>query len=291
MTGTSGPPLQIEYDQIDPAMLEALRRIDQTASRHDTPYFLAGATARELLLHHVFGRPPGRRTLDIDFGIAVSDWDHFRSFQAALIEEADFKAVPGQLQSLLYPGNPPVRVDLVPFGGIERPDHTIAWPPDEDIVLRVAGFDDALESAVTVRLDENLAIKVICLPALIILKLLAWIDRGHENRDAPDIYTLLKEYGDAGNEERLYGENVAILEAEGYDVEMAGARLIGMDAARIVSPGTREQVTALLQSDQLMEQLANQLALRSDAEHLRRCELMVTRFRDGFLSELLKQIS
>jgi predicted nucleotidyltransferase len=35
----------------------------------------------------------------------------------------------------------------------------------------------------------------------LILKLFAWLDRKQEKRDAPDIYTLLKDYGDAGNED------------------------------------------------------------------------------------------
>jgi len=44
-------------------------------------YFLR---AREIILRHVFGRPPGRRTLDVDLGIAVRDWDHFKMRFAAL---------------------------------------------------------------------------------------------------------------------------------------------------------------------------------------------------------------
>jgi predicted nucleotidyltransferase len=83
--------------------------------------------------------------------------------------------------------------------------------------MSVAGFNEALDSAVLVQLDRDLVIKVVCLPALLVLKLLAWTDRKHENRDAEDIYTLLKQYGDAGNEDRLYGDELAVLEAEGYD--------------------------------------------------------------------------
>jgi len=99
--------------------------------------------------------------------------------------------------------------------------------------MRVTGFSDALESAVPVRLERNLIIPVVTLPVLLVLKLLAWVDRKHEKRDAADIHMLLKEYGDAGNEDRLYGEEVDVLEAEGYDFELAGARLIGHDAARV----------------------------------------------------------
>ena len=45
MTNTSNPPLEIQHDQIDPVVLEAIRKIDEIAHRHETAYFLAGATA------------------------------------------------------------------------------------------------------------------------------------------------------------------------------------------------------------------------------------------------------
>jgi predicted nucleotidyltransferase len=284
MNDTFVPPLQIKHDQIDPTILEVVRKIHDLAGRHNTPYFLAGATAREVILHHVFGRPPGRRTLDVDFGIAVRDWKHFQDLKSALIEQVGFTPVPHKIQRLSYPAEPPVIVDLIPFGGVESPDRTIAWPPDEDIVMTVAGFNEALDSSVLVQLDTGLVIKVVCLPALIILKLLAWTERRHENRDAEDIYTLLKQYGDAGNENRLYGEELALLEADGYDFELAGARLIGIDAARIISPDTRKRIAAILQSEQLVQQLVNQISVRAAAEHLERCEVLVTKFRDALLS-------
>ena len=79
MTNTSNPVLEIRHDQIDPLILDAIRKIDTVARQQETRYFLAGATAREVILRHVFGRPAGRRTLDIDCGIAVRDWKQFES--------------------------------------------------------------------------------------------------------------------------------------------------------------------------------------------------------------------
>jgi predicted nucleotidyltransferase len=286
MTNTLTPTLEIKHDQIDPTMLDVIRKIDDIVGKQETKYFLAGATAREVILRHVFGRPAGRRTLDIDFGIAVRDWDHFKTLKSALVEQAGFTLHPHMVQRLIYNSTPAVVVDLIPFGGVEGADQTIAWPPEEDIVMRVAGFSDGLESAVPVRLDQNLVIPVVIIPVLLILKLFAWVDRKHERRDAADIHMLLKEYGDAGNEARLYGDELNILEAEGYDFEFAGARLIGRDAAGVISEDTRKRARDILESDSRMEELTNQIIVssaRNDPEHVRRCELLVRKLRDGFL--------
>lgn len=285
MSDSLSLPLEISHDQIDPLILEAVRKIDDVARKHETDYFLAGATAREVILRHVFGRPAGRRTLDIDFGIAVRDWEHFQTLKSALVEQAGF-TLDRAHQRLICPTIPVVIVDLIPFGGVEREDRTIAWPPDEDFVMRVAGFSDGMESSVPVRLADDLVVRVVSIPALLVLKLFAWLDRKHEKRDAPDLHTLLKEYGDAGNEDRLYGEALNILEAEGYDVEIAGARLLGGDAAAVVSADTRRRVRDILESDREMEDLTNQIIMVSahnDPEHVRRCELLVSKLRQGFL--------
>jgi predicted nucleotidyltransferase len=286
MRNTSNPPLEIQHDQIDPVVLEAIRKIDEIAHRHETAYFLAGATAREIMLRHVFGRPPGRRTLDIDLGIAVRDWDHFKLLKAALVEQAGFQPHARMVQRISYPSKPAVILDLIPFGGVETAERTIAWPPEEDIVMRVTGFSDGLASAVPVRLDQDLVIPVVSLPVLLVLKLFAWKDRKHEKRDAPDIYTLLRQYGDAGNEDRLYGKDMSVLEAEGYDFELAGALLIARDAARVVSADTQKRLREILESDALMEELTNQIIVsspRNDPEHVRRCEMLIRKLREGFL--------
>jgi predicted nucleotidyltransferase len=288
MNDSLSPPLEISHDQIDPLILEAVRKIDAVARQHETSYFLAGATAREVILRHVFGRPSGRRTLDIDFGIAVRDWEHFQTLKSALVEQAGF-TVHQAHQRLIYPTTPAVIVDLIPFGGVEREDRTIAWPPEEDFVMQVAGFSDGMESSVPVRLAEDLVVRVVSIPTLLVLKLFAWLDRKQEKRDAPDIYTLLKDYGDAGNEDRLFGEALNILEAEAYDVEIAGARLLGRDAAAVISADTRGRVRDILASDRQMEELTNQIIVvsaRSGPEHARQCELLVKKLRQGFLQAL-----
>ncbi len=57
MTNTLSRSLEIKHDRIDPLVLEVVKTIDEIAKRNGTKYFIAGATAREIILRHVFGRP------------------------------------------------------------------------------------------------------------------------------------------------------------------------------------------------------------------------------------------
>lgn len=138
-------------------------------------------------------------------------------------------------------------LDLLPFGGVERPPNKIVWPPELSIVMNVAGYREALAAAQDVEVATDFVVPVASLPGLAILKLLAWADRGIENpKDAVDLVTLLRWYGAAGNEDRLYGEEMSLLEGLGYNMDLAGPQLLGKDAARITATETRNQVLALL---------------------------------------------
>ena len=293
MTSTLSRYLEIKHDRFDPLVLEIMRTIDGIAKRNKTDYFLAGATAREIILRHVFGRPSGRRTLDVDFGIAVQDWQEFETLKNELIESAGFAPVAKLAQRLICPADHRVIVDLIPFGGIEKENRTIAWPPDEDIVMHVTGFGDALESSVLVKLDESLTVPVVSLPVLIALKLFAWMDRRVENdKDAEDIFTILKQYADAGNEDRLYGEHLALLEQEEFNIEIAGARLAGIDCAASVSDETRSIIVNILISDGEVDDLTRQIigiAGGLEGERADRCELLVKKFRREFILSAQKQ--
>jgi predicted nucleotidyltransferase len=79
-------------------------------------YFLAGATARDLILVNVHGVQPGRATRDIDFGIAVESWAQFELLKARLLASGAFSASRAH-QRLLF-ADPSegisVPVDLIP---------------------------------------------------------------------------------------------------------------------------------------------------------------------------------
>lgn len=241
--------------------------INPIAREAGCAYFIAGATARDLILVNVHGLHPGRATRDMDFGVAVESWERFELLKERLAETRDFASDQRALQRLTWSDRTTglsVPVDLIPFRGVASAENTIEWPPSRDIVMSVAGFEEALSSSLSVRIEENLIVRVASLPGLMLLKLLAWADRKFEtNKDAADIYRLLTTWADAGNTDRLYDEEMDLLEAAEFDLQVAGAELLGRDVALVCSLPALALARSVLESEKDIEQLIYQMVRTS----------------------------
>jgi predicted nucleotidyltransferase len=200
---------------------------------------LIGAAARDLHLVHVHGLNPERATEDADVALAVSSWADFQRLREALLRARQF--TPGGPLHRVWRGDQ--RLDIVPFGGVERSDRSIEWPTEGREIMSVAGFTEALETAVAVALPGGVSIDVASLPALALLKVWAWKDRRYSapGKDASDLWMLLRHYAEAGNEDRLYGEESEVLEACAFDLDEAGACLLGKDARQVLAHGPDPQ--------------------------------------------------
>jgi len=274
---------------VDPSIVRVLRTLDPIARAADCAYFVAGATARDLILVNIHGLPPGRATRDIDFGIAVEDWDRFAFLKERLVATGTFTSDRRALQRLTYSDRTAefsIPVDLIPFRGVTAADGTIKWPPSRDIVMNVAGFEEALASSIPIQIEENLIVRVASIPGLMILKLVAWSDRGREtDKDAADIYRLLTAYADAGNTDRLYEHEMDLLEAVGFDMQLAGSELLGRDVAHLCAPAAMTFIRSVLQSEQTFERLVNHMVRTSAiAEAAPFVQRMLTCFRHGLLN-------
>ena len=113
-------------DLSDRAALHPLARLLAAARQEagDTPVLLVGAAARDVLLVHFHGIPLLRATEDTDVAVAVRDWDTFLALRQRLIDSRLFR--PEGPPHRFYFGDH--RLDIVPFGGVERGDRSIEWP-------------------------------------------------------------------------------------------------------------------------------------------------------------------
>ncbi len=165
--------------KIDPVSVALFATLGGAADFLGVPFFVVGATARDMIFELGHGRPSRRATNDKDFGIRVSTWAEFEKLKKSLLTSGPFKETK-EVQRLLYQGE--LLIDILPFGGIAGAQGEIRWPPDEAAVMSMVGFEDAYRAAVEVRVRARppLDILVASTPGLAIMKLVAWADHPQE---------------------------------------------------------------------------------------------------------------
>jgi predicted nucleotidyltransferase len=233
--------------KLPPEEVAVFRLINEVAVREHVQFFVVGAKARDLVLHYAYGIPQRRATNDIDFGLLMSAWDEFDRLKRALLATNKFIAHP-RMEHRLLSDELSAIIDLVPFGEIENPKGVVAWQPDFTTRMSTLGFREAWQTSVRVRLAEALEIAVASPAGLALLKLIAWDDR-HYQRDAQDLSLILSTYIDAGNAERLYGEQAEhadLLDDPEFDYKHASARILGRDMAAIMSGESRSIIERVL---------------------------------------------
>jgi predicted nucleotidyltransferase len=285
MSNESSQPSTPLNSAVDLSVVRVLRVLNPIAQSFKCEYFLAGATARDLILVNVYGLPPGRATRDIDIGIAVENWTQFELLKERLLATNDFTASRAQ-QRLIFAGSNDgisIPIDLIPFRGVASDDGIIAWPPGQDIVMNVAGFEEALTSSVLIEIEAHLTVHVASVAGLTLLKLAAWVDRGREgNKDAADLYRLLTTYADAGNTDRLYDTELDLLKVAEFDMRLAGAELLGRDVAAICNARIPHQVQSVLAEEANRERLVIDMVRTSAyAEAIPFVEQTLKRFYRG----------
>lgn len=245
--------------KLDQHSIELYELITSSARSSGLRFMVVGATARDFILEWGYGIQPYRGTLDVDFGVRVSGWDQFEALKMALLATGKFSQTRLTHRLQYNTGYP---IDIIPFGEISAPDHRVEWPPDQDIHMNVAGFEDAYLYSITIilRISPRLEIQIASLASQMVLKLIAWKDRGRgDNRDARDIAQIIKHYGPTVNMDRLFEEESEVMELEEHDIDLAGARLLGRDIVR--STGTELRTTVLrILGEETAQQDQNRLA-------------------------------
>jgi predicted nucleotidyltransferase len=235
--------------KIESIRLAALEGIADIADLEDIPFFIVGATARDLILAKGHNIRPFRATLDIDIGVRVSDWSQYNKLKEGLVGTGEFKET-REYQRLIFHDR--LNIDLIPFGPIADKMGNIKWPPDEEIVMHIILFEEAFANSQTLRLREDpiLEINVVTLAGLAVMKIISWND-GYPNRrkDASDLALIMGNYTDAGTAERIFNEHSDLLDSEDFDYVNAGARLLGRDIATILSAELKDSVLEVLDKE------------------------------------------
>jgi predicted nucleotidyltransferase len=274
---------------VEPLTLSVLESVASVAAELELPWFVAGAMARDILLSGVFGLDTGRATRDVDLAVALASWQQFAELKQRLLNTTLFHEAQGVAHRLHYHASPSsygYPLDVIPFGGIHDKEQMIAWPPDMNEIMSVAGYEEAFAAALEVEVRPKLVVRVASLPGLAVLKIFAWNDRGDvDAKDATDLATLFRRYADAGNMERLYGPELMVLEAADYAVELASPRLLGRDVRGIVSVSTAEKLEEILsrRGERLVSEMAR--AFPGVDDRITEAERLLDQFRAGLRNE------
>lgn len=225
-----------------------VREVVNTSESRGLRPFIVGAKVRDLLLRYAYDLPVYRVTNDIDFAIVVESWEEFTKLRNDLIGNKNFKPDPAMRQRMVHENG--LFIDLVPFGGLEEVSGQISWPPDFSTVMSTVGFREAYESSIEVRLAEDLMVRVASLAGLALLKIVAWDERRFE-RDAEDLGLIMRNYLDAGNQDRIYSEHGDCLDLlnEEFDYDKASARILGRDIGRLLTGTSRMIVERVLSGE------------------------------------------
>ena len=295
MTDTSPTrPLEVDARRpLEPAAVALLQAVRAACAQLDAAFVVAGATARDILMWHVHGIRPVRATRDVDVAVCAVSWPFHERLVDALVATKQFARAPKHQQKLLFDNGTQgfrTELDLVPFGPLEAPPGEIAWPPGGDFVLNVLGFQEAVDTALVVSIAAGIEVPVASLPALALLKLLAWKDRrARQNSDAYDLLFLLTHFHDAGNRERIWDVAPDLLERHGFQPELAAAALLARDARRIASRQTHDAIRALLSDAAIYATLGQDLQARAFAllpgEFSDDADRHLDAFRDAFLTD------
>jgi predicted nucleotidyltransferase len=235
--------------KIDQQTIAALSALKDIADSLGIPFFVVGASARDFILKHCYGIEPPRMTTDIDLGVEVANWEQFSNLTNALKATGMFLPDERELQRYHIAA---VLIDIVPFGPITDERRRIAWPPEHEIFMSMVGFKEAYEYSITVRLssDPVLHIKLPTLPGLALMKIVSWKEKYPErSKDAEDLLLIMHKYEQAGNFDRLYDKEQALLQEEHLDARRASIRLLGRDMARIADPETLNIVSTILDGE------------------------------------------
>ncbi len=209
-------------------------------------FFIVGALARDIILAYLNDIFTPRATLDIDIAVSVKNWDQFQELKNTLVATGKF--VPTNLsQRLMYKHDMPV--DIIPFGAIAADNHTLRWPPNYEIEMSTAGFNECYENSVFVKINANpeVMVRVVSLAGLAAMKIISW-DESPERRgkDSADLFLVMRNYIDAGNNERFFETDSDILKKENNDYDRASSGFLGREIARMITPATRTRLIDIL---------------------------------------------
>jgi predicted nucleotidyltransferase len=162
-----------------------------------------------------------RHTGDIDFAVAL-DLDEFAELERRLRADGWVQFANREHRWRSAQGT---ILDLIPAGPELREAKQITWPISQ-FTMSLVGFDHVFATAQPAQLAPDLTLKVVSSTALMLLKIVAFMDDPQRRaKDLDDIRGLLVQY--QADSDRVFSD--VVLDAALQDYGLAPAFLMGID--------------------------------------------------------------
>ena len=108
--------------------------------------------------------------------------------------------------------------------------------------MNVLGYEAALRHAWRLPLPNQIEIPMASLPGTVLLKLMAWRDRGEARggKDALDLMTILESYDEVLGQDALFGPLQDLLVAYQFDQTATAAQALGAEVRDMAEARTLE---------------------------------------------------
>jgi len=241
-------------------MNAAMAALQRAFDHFGINFYLIGAVARDIWMTQIYAEPDRRTTKDLDLAVFINDTAEYDALLTWLVEQQGFTRTQSSAFCLLYPsatGSGHVAVDLMPFGAIADEAGDVYFSGRGMERISTVGFTEVLAEAATVATPTGQQWRVVTLPGIVVLKLVAWQDRPERGKDAVDIWNLLEVYFNLVQEE-IYTSHLELLNEEETPDTTNLMLLVG---AQVLGRHVRQLLTGGPVLTRLLSLLAGQLAL------------------------------
>ncbi len=209
---------------------EVLDVLEQVFTELDIDFYMVGAIAREYWYSR--GKKRARQTQDVDFAILVASQEIYDKVRDRLRDHRFIDTCENVFVMISPQG---IQVDLLPFGAIAI-DDGVKLTGEGMTSIRVNGFAEVYQGGTAdASFDTGHTFKAATLPAIVLLKLIAFDDRPEKRqKDARDIAGILQYYFELHSD--LIYENHHDLFADGElgrELEDIAAIVIGREIKKM----------------------------------------------------------
>jgi predicted nucleotidyltransferase len=169
----------------------------------------------------------------------ISNKKDYEALRSYLIENKGYREVKTNSFVLLTPVG--IQVDILPFGEIEINDE-VKFEGTGLTSIKFNGFNEVyLAGTETVELSTGHTFKVATLPAIVLLKFIAYDDRPEVRaKDARDIINIILHFFDL-QADLIYESHAVLFGGEELELEEIAAIVIGREMKKIVA--TNEELS------------------------------------------------